>query len=136
MGRRIVDFRLESATEKRTALDSYSDKVVKFVPADVIAAWTTILGIVKATDNSSAEAILWACFAFGVAFTALWTWRQASAVGEPPPYVQVVVSTAAFVVWVIAIGAPFDKVLNPVIGPLLLVAFTLLSGLIPTNQKG
>jgi hypothetical protein len=134
MSRRIVDFRYASIEKSEIGqqdLDTYFDKVVKFVPTDVVAAWTAVQGIAKPLSNSM---ILWACFAFGLAFTAAWTWRQASSKTGAKPYVQSIVSTVAFAVWVIAIGPPFDKMISSQVGSLLLIGFTLASGLIYTRQ--
>ncbi|BBE72960.1 hypothetical protein [Oharaeibacter diazotrophicus] len=132
MGRRIIDIQLNSPGGAQ--LDTYVDKVVKYVPADVIAAWTAVLGLVKAGAGENREPILWACFAFGTVFTAIWTWRQAASPSGIAPRIQTIVSTAAFAVWAIAIGPPFDAYLDPIVGSLLLIGFTLVSGLVPTGQ--
>jgi hypothetical protein len=137
MSRRIIDYHLNSipADAARTpGLDNYFDKMVKFVPADVIAAWTSVLGIVKAMGGPSTGIILWWCFIFGLVFTAAWTWRMARGVNRAPAYVQTVVSTVAFAIWAITIGPPFDSLVHPLVGPLALIGFTLASGFIPTNQ--
>jgi hypothetical protein len=117
------------------SVDTYFDRVVKYIPADVVAAWVAVGGIVKTMANPTA--VLWVAFVVGVILAAAWTWKQtqipgaATSAPPPTPYKQILIAAAAFVVWAIAIGPPFDKLphYDPVYGSLLLIGFTLAVGL-------
>ncbi|WP_299775428.1 hypothetical protein [uncultured Tateyamaria sp.] len=91
-------------------------------------------GIIKGAQGIPSSSIFWVIFAFGVVLTPLWTLRQTRVEGEPPARIQAAISTAAFVVWVIALGEPFSF-LHEVYGSLLLIGFTLVVGLIVPHEK-
>lgn len=118
------------------AVDTYADRVVKYVPADIVAAWTAVIGIVKAAKDVPSNTVLWVCFLLGIIISLFWMLRQTKIAGRPldsVAYWQSATATVAFIVWAFAIGgAPFESLpfYSPVYGSLLLIAFTLVSGLI------
>jgi hypothetical protein len=131
MPRRIITTQVEATTSQ--TVDTYTDKIVKYIPADVVAAWVAASGIISgAADTFPKNTALWASFIFGVIITPLWTLRQTRGPGLPPAYKQAVISTLAFIVWVFALGGPFMSLgfYNAVWGSLVLIAFTLIVGLI------
>jgi hypothetical protein len=114
--------------------------VIKYVPTDVVAAWTAVLGIVKSAQNVPSTVILWVCYVVGIILTWFWT-RQQTKTSEGKADVvtawQSGVATVAFVVWAFAIGgAPFDSLpfYHPIYGSLALIAFTLISGLVVPRE--
>lgn len=132
MGRRIVTTQLQ-ATDGGAPVDSYFDKVIKYIPADVVGAWVAISGIIKsASEEVSKGTLLWIAFAVGMALTAAWTWKQTQEPDRRTAATQILISTAAFGVWVFALGGPFAELswYAPVHGSLLLIGFTLFAGLI------
>ena len=65
MSRRIVTRQLES-TRGGAQVDTYFDKVIKYIPADVVAAWTVVSGLVaSAGDEVPKATVLWLAYAFG-----------------------------------------------------------------------
>jgi hypothetical protein len=70
--------------------------------------------------------ILWIVFTFGILLTFLWKLKQTQL------RVQAAISTGAFIVWVFALGGPFSSLnwYNPLYGTLVLIGFTLVTGLI------
>jgi hypothetical protein len=118
------------------AVDTYFDKVVKYIPADVVAAWVAVTGIIaNAGADVPSGTVLWICFAFGVVFTPIWVFVQTKRAGLPPAYIQVAIATGAFVIWVLALGGPFATLswYQPLYGSLALIGYTLVVGVI--NQK-
>lgn len=109
-------------------IDSYFDKVVKYIPADIVGAWVAVTGLISGARDIPRQTVLWVAFAIGLILTAWWTWQQAAAPGRPPPVTQAIVSTGAFAVWVFALGGgPFQHVPGQqVYGSLLLILYTLL----------
>lgn len=135
MSRRIVTTKLQSTGSESTQLDGYFDRVLKYVPSDVIAAWVAATGMIAAAGNIP-NTVLWVCFVFGLIVTALWTQTRTKADGAPPALMQIVISTFAFAVWVFALGGPFEQLsfYNPVYGSLLLIGFSLVAGMmVPTD---
>jgi hypothetical protein len=132
MARRIITQALQSRGAGG-APDTYFDRVVKYVPADIVAAWIAIVAAVKgAAETVPRNAVLWIAFLALIPFASLWTWRQTSQPGLRPAVTQVLVSTGAFVVWVFALGGPFESLswYQPLYGSLLLIFYTLLVGAI------
>ncbi len=115
--------------------DSYFDKAVKYIPADIVAAWVAVTGLVSSARDVPRQAILWVAFGIGLLLTAWWTWKQAAAPGRRPPVTQAVISTGAFAVWVFALGGPFQHVPGqPLYGSLLLILYTLVVALIDPKE--
>lgn len=103
------------------APDSYTDRLLKYVPAEVVALFITL----DALARSSADIplfVYWAIFLFCMAGTYLYLWR----VAKVRKHAQLAVSTVAFVVWVFALGGPFAQFdwYTPIYGGLLLPIFT------------
>jgi len=115
--------------------DSYFDKAVQYIPADIVAAWVAVTGLVSSARDVPRQTILWVAFGIGLLVTALWTWKQAAAPGRRPPVTQAIISTGAFAVWVFALGGPFQHVPGqPVYGSLLLILYTLVVALIDPKE--
>ena len=112
--------------------DGYLDKVVKYVPADVIAAWTAAVAIIKGTAGIPSGRVLLICFAVGLGLTYWWTLSSTKSQSQPPATKQAIVATFAFLVWVLALGdlnAPLIAVgWNEAYARLLLILFTVVSG--------
>lgn len=127
MGRRIVTRRLESGTSKE-AVDGYQDRLLKYIPADVNAAWLALTGIVKSATEIPQSTVLWILFAILLILTPIWTWKETSQPNKSPAKTQIVVSTGAFLVWAFALGDPFTSLsfYQPVYGSIILILYTLI----------
>jgi hypothetical protein len=125
--------RIQTTTLQATdggPVDTYFDRIIKYIPADIVSAWVAVTGIVKSANGIPTNAVLWICFVVGAVVTLVWTLEQTRVVGTPPAWLQAAVSTSAFVIWVFALGDPFSSLsfYNQVYGSLALIAFTLISG--------
>ena len=131
MSRRIQTVQLQGAGALSTP-DTYFDKVVKYIPSDIVAAWVAVSGLVRAASGVPVGKVLLVCFVVGIALTAAWTWKQTSEKGQSTAVKQIAISTVAFCVWVFALGAPFDSFTwyNPLYSSLALIAYTLVVGLV------
>jgi hypothetical protein len=132
--RRIVSAQLQ--TTQSADIDGYSDRVVKYIPADVVGAWVAITALIQGNQNAS-PAVLWVMFVVMVAITAAWTLRQTNLAGRPPALMQTAISTGSFIVWVVALGGPFTTLTwyQPLYGSLLLITYTLVVALVvPTKS--
>jgi len=137
MSRRIVTTQYQSASDD-IKIDNYFDRIIKYIPADVIGAWIATVGIVSsfAASNTPKNTILWIAFVIGIIFTAIWTWKQTTVPGKPAAKTQIIISIGAFVVLVFALGEPFDELFwyDPGYGSLSLIFYALLVGMITPSE--
>jgi len=116
-------------------IDTYFDKVVKYIPADIVSAWVAVTGLVSSARDLPRQPILWVAFVIGLILTAWWTWKQAAVPGRRPPAAQAIISTGAFAVWVFALGGPFQHVPGQQLyASLLLILYTLVAALINPKE--
>lgn len=126
-----------SAIGSGQEVDTFVDRVVKYIPAEIVSAWVAAKGVVEAAGASVNGMVLWVCFAVGVIFTALYTLKQTAVPNQSPAVVQTGISTVAFIIWVIALGEPFTTLLGKtnqsLFGSLLLIAYTVGVALLVPN---
>ena len=137
MGRRIVTSQLEAKTEV-AKIDGYFDKLLKYIPTEIVGGWIAITGLIKSASNISTNTILWILLIIFTGLTALYILKQTSEPKKPLAVKQTTISTIAFVVWVFALGEPFDSLsfYNPIYGSILLIIYNLTIPLInPTEKK-
>lgn len=137
MGRRIVTRRLEGL-QGGAQVDTYFDKVIKYIPADVVAAWTLVSSLIASAGDEFPKAnVLWVAYAFGIVMTGLWTLKQTQERKKPPAKTQIAVAAIAFAIWVAALGGPFEfwPGYQPLYGSLLLIGYTLAVGLITPPEN-
>jgi hypothetical protein len=108
-------------------------KLVKYIPAEIIAVYLFINGIVTALTAPSAV-LSWGVFALLLLLTPLYIWRVTNDKALPPAWDQMLVAFISFAVWVFAIGGPFTTLVwyNPLYGSILVALFTLV---IPMIRK-
>jgi hypothetical protein len=111
----------------------YLEKVAKLIPAEIVAAYTTVNGFVEAIKPPEWHWVLYiVVFILGVIGTFVYMRWQADKTKPHLPHV--IVSTVAFVVWAYAtagehlLSAPYYQA---PIASIVLVIFTLVSGKIP-----
>lgn len=112
--------------------DKYTDRVLKYIPADIIAIYITLMGIADASLNNETWKVWlpWAIFGSVLALTPVYLVRVAKISAR----VQVAIATGAFVVWAVSLGSPFDQHhiqwFEPVLPALLLPFYTFVVGVI------
>ena len=99
----------QSARPKVEPSDPYLSKLVKYIPADVIAAYVAIYGFIKLLETKEQQ-FVWHSIVAGVLLfaTPLWILYTARSSDERPTVSQAVAGTIAFAAWVFAIGGPFE----------------------------
>lgn len=137
MGRRINTLGLQ-ATGGTT--DGFFDKIIKYIPSDIVALWTGAIGVITAggTTAQENETVLWIAFGVVLILTAVWTWYQTNAPGQPPAIKHIVASTISFAVWAIALpGGPISTIPSwkAMWGSLLLMVWTFILGMIPPDPN-
>ena len=106
--------------------DGYNDRVLTYIPAEVVTLYLSVDGLVRAKPHS--PVLSWGLFAFGLLATVLYL-KFSAGVTKP---LQLVVSAVAFCVWAIAIGSPSSHIpgYDAIYGAIALPIFTFLAGLI------
>lgn len=82
--------------------DSYSDQLVKYLPAESVGVYLAVRNILLGNDDPLRWA-LWAGVVAGLVLTPLYLARRGVAART-----QLVASTGAFLVWALALGEPFS----------------------------
>lgn len=140
MSRRIVWSAYESS-DSEEKIDGYFDRLLKYIPSDVVGLWLAGSGLIKSqADDGSRAGLLWFLFVVGLVISFFWTRKQTTEAGKPTAWRQIFLSCGAFVVWVFAIGGPFAElsVYKPLYGSLFLLVYTSAVPLLsppPTDQK-
>ncbi len=131
MGRRIITSQLEAKSEGGK-LDGYFDKLLKYIPTEIVGGWIAITGLIKSASNIPTNTILWILLAIFTGLTALYILKQTEEANKPAAIKQTTISSIAFIVWVFAIGEPFDSLsfYNPIYGSILLILYNLTIPLI------
>jgi len=119
----FVKTKLPEEEREKLKPDDYLTKIIKYIPADVVALYVTLHGIISAAKAEVPFILMsWLIFIVGVLGTVLYLWR----VGKVDDKSQLLISTGAFIVWVFALGGPFSNLswYHPVYGTLLLPIYT------------
>ena len=108
--------------------DTYSERLLKLIPAETVAAYMFLDGLLRSALKSQESQLtvwLWAVFAVIGAGNVLYL-KQALKVTSP---VQYGIMTAAYAVWVFSIGGPFglSAWYQPFMGSVALALFTFLA---------
>jgi hypothetical protein len=113
--------------------DGYFDRLFKYIPAELVAGYIFVLGVVKQlTDAGEIRIFQWSLFGVFCILTPLYLWR----VQKVLKLQQHIISLLSFVVWVFALGGPFAmcRWYNPVYGAILLPVFTLIVAIIEAEK--
>ena len=136
MGRRIVTTQLQKNLAG-SSVDTYFDRVIKYIPSDIVGAWVAAAGLIKSASDVPQATLFWIAFGVGIVLTCAWTIKQTSERGKAVAITQTVVSTGAFFVWAFALGEPFSTLefYRPVYGSLVLILYTLIVGLVIPSES-
>ncbi len=110
--------------------DSYFEKLVKYIPADIVAGYVAISGILTEHNNQPLW-LSWGVFGVLLALTPLYVCYRKT---EPPGFVfsktfHWVTACIAFTAWVFALGGPFAASFSwyqPYLGSIVLILTTLI----------
>ena len=122
----LAPIKLSSKSKRVLRQDAYLDKIVKYIPSEVVALYLSLDLICR--SNAGDAWLRWLILGFGFVATPLYLWRIQSV----RKWIQLLISTAAFLVWAFALGGPFVTLswYKPVYGAVLLPMFTFIMPLI------
>ena len=117
------------------SVDGYFDRILKYIPADVIAAWTALTGLLAGREDLP-KILLWILLAFFIFLTGFWTYKNTAEPGLPAAKTQISIAVLAFIIWTFAIGAPFEGLswYDGVYGSIMLIMFTVTVPLIVPKE--
>ncbi len=125
------------APPTQTTEASYFEKLLAYIPVDLVAGFTAVDGIVR--QNQGPIFIYWSAFAVFLLLVPLYTVYKptstASAVLKCGKRFQAVTATVAFLAWTFALGSVWQEAFawyKPYEGSLVLIAVTLI---IPVAEK-
>jgi hypothetical protein len=114
-----------SATTTSDTKDEYFDRLLKYIPAEVVVCYIFVTGLIQKLSGPVEMTIFqWSIFVIFCFLTILYLMR----VLKVKKVQQLAISLIAFVVWVFALGGPFTQLAwyNPVYGEILLPIYTLV----------
>ncbi len=131
MSRRVYSIAdLKTLKQKGNELPQVQDlsqKIVNYIPVEIVTAWTGIYGVLNSLDSSN---VYWAAFLILLILVPIHVWRFSSEPDLPSARWQIVGATGAFIAWVFAMGGPFTKipgfVYNPSYGTIVLTIYTVI----------
>jgi hypothetical protein len=104
-----------------------TDKIISYIPVEVVTAWTVIFGVMTALDS---KAVYWAAFIILAILVPIYIWRFTTEPGLSAAKWQILGATGAFIVWVFAMGGPFTQLpgftYKPEYGTVLLAIYTVM----------
>jgi hypothetical protein len=128
-----AESRLPADTTYPVTKDGYFDRLFKYIPAELVAGYIFVLGVVKQlTDAGEIRIFQWSLFIVFCILTPLYLWR----VQKVHKLQQHIISLLSFVVWVFALGGPFTLYgwYNTVYGTILLPVFTLVVAIVEAEK--
>ena len=117
--------KLPAGSTYQAGKDGYVDRLFKYIPAEMVAAYIFTEGVLaKLSSVKELQFFHWSLFIVFCILTPLYLWRLQNVLKLQ----QHIISLLSFVVWVFALGGPFELYswYNPVYGELLLPVFTLI----------
>lgn len=115
------------------SLGYYMDRLLKMIPAEVISLYVVGVGLIP-KDNLTYLTV-WAVICFiGLFAVRIWGTGDPTA-NLSPDWTHIIISAVAFIIWVYSLGSlgPFTNIADPIIGSLLVLAWTFF---VPMFYKG
>lgn len=88
--------------------EDFLGRLAKYIPAEIVGLYLAATGPVPKTDGDH-QAILWLIFGACLVLTPIYMWFVTKDPQKGPLWLQVILATIAFPVWVFAIGGPFAQ---------------------------
>lgn len=120
---------------KESKLNRYLEKVAKLVPSEIIAGYLAMVGFVPQIGIPEIhQTIFYVIFFLCLVLTPVYLNRQ-SQKGKPKK-IHLIVSTLAFIIWayVTTGNTLIPDYYDAALGSIALIAFSLISGVIPLTK--
>lgn len=117
-----------AAVPKAETPDTYKDRLLKYIPAEIVAIYLALLSVLKTAPPSTTPIITveWVVFLIILIVTVPWQ-RKVMKIAK---WQQVAIGTLAFVFWAVSLGDPFDTSwkawYQPLYGTMAMMLYTFL----------
>jgi hypothetical protein len=119
--------------------DNFIDRVAKYIPAEIVAAYLALQGIVTAAfAEADQQRFIWLLVVVGFLLIVTPLYLRRLAVADGLPWgLQAIIAEVALLIWVyaLAILPQAAGFYNGALAAGVLVAFTLLAGLLQPTEK-
>lgn len=135
MSRRIEGRQVKLGEEVQRG-DDYPGRLAKYIPAEIVALYLSVKPLPSPASRENALWwIFWVCLILTPIYLILTTRKPKE--GKGPQWIQVILATIAFPIWVWAVGnGPFDQwAVEGWVITLVLGGMTLLIGAIPVPAQ-
>ena len=113
------------------ANDSYFEKLLLYIPADIVAGYTALAGIIGGQANNTPLWLNWTVFGVLLVLTPCYVCYKKT---NPPGFTtgktfHWMTACLAFTAWVFALGGPFAATFSwyqPYLGSIVLILITLI----------
>ena len=90
--------------------DNYLGRLVKYIPAEIVALYLGIAGVIpKLDDGNTNYRALWIIFLITQCLVPIYLFLVTKRERKKPLWPQIFLSTIAFPIWVFALGGPFES---------------------------
>jgi hypothetical protein len=126
----LFKFAAQEPPPDSKSTDSYFEKLIKYIPADIVAAYVAIAGILQENNNQPLW-LTWSVFGTLLTLTPLYVCfiKTQPAGFISSKFFHWITSCLAFTVWVFALGGPFAATFEwyrPYFGSVALILTTLI----------
>ncbi|HJU74140.1 MAG TPA: hypothetical protein VJ717_10360 [Gemmatimonadaceae bacterium] len=130
--RRIITAQLQDTGPAANQIDDFADRILKYIPAEIVAAWVALTGLL----TGLAVMALWIIFVIVAVLTFFYMKRQTDLPGKPPATTQNSIGVLSFIVWAFALhSGPFGSLTYPAAyGSIALILYTLAIGLVVPKE--
>jgi len=132
-GPSVLDRRNPIGAPPGQADDSYLAKVVKLIPAEVVATYTAIFNLIATLPEAWHGKSYWINLIFFWAATPVVLMIAGKKEGKAPGGLHLTISTIAFGVWAYAISGKIvvgEPIFQSALAGIVLILFTFISGLV------
>lgn len=88
--------------------DGYVDRLLKYIPAEIVALYLGVINVIPAPQSDHKTA-LWVVSTISALCVPLYTYLATQKPNHEALWSQILISSAAFPLWVFAIGGPFEQ---------------------------
>ena len=125
---------VKGLTTSAAGESDFKDRLVKLIPSEIVTAYVTIQGLIAAMaqQTSKTATLSWIVISVLFVMTPFYLYQ----ISNVKKTGQLIFTSLAFLVWVLAIGSPLKSILDlpsTSVGSIILILYTLM---IPVFYKG
>ena len=121
--RRAAAGSVAGGTEPIPVPDEYGDRLIKYIPSEVIALYLTVAGMISvAPEGIPKDSLAWFSAGFLWLMTPVYLWR----IQNVKKISTLLIAFVSFLIWVFTLGGPFTQLswYSPFYGTLILPIYT------------